>query len=104
MSQPNIEVAVGVHDGKVVMKFSENINYLELDHENCFQIAEAMTSAAFESRDGVKPVGETLKASLIEKHKEKLVPRIALMLSSIEKLSNGQKAIKIIDVVFAEIF
>ena len=93
--------------GKVVFTFDRDIAYLEMDPDNAVKIAEAMTSAAFEADTKLKPVGETLKASLVEKHRDKLVPRVTLMLGSMrqDKLkSDGQLAMSIIDTVFAEVF
>ena len=53
----------------------------------------------------VDPTGETLKASLIEKHRDKMIPRITLMIQNFPPhLSPGKKALQIIDTIFSEIF
>lgn len=105
--QDTVQVAVKGGDGLVVLKFDRDINYLEMGPENAFDIAEAMTAAAFECKNGVKPVGPALKAELIEKHRMKLTQRLALMLNSARgdpMTSNGQLAKTMVDTCLAEIF
>ncbi len=107
MSQEPLSIAVKREGGKVILKFDRDVNYIESDPQNAIDIAEAMTAAAFEAMEKLKPVGETLKASLVEKHREKLIPRVALMLGSLRedrKKSDGQIAVSIIDSIFSEIF
>ena len=107
ITQSPVSIAVKHENGLVILKFDRDVNYIEIEPQNCLDIVEAMSASAFEARDGVKPVGPALKASLIEAHHDKLVPRITLMLASLredKKNSDGMIALKLIDVIFAEIF
>jgi len=102
-SQENVSVAIKRSENLVVMAFDRDIGYLELPPDQAIAIAEAITNNAFEIDTGLKPVGETLKATLVDRHRDKLIPRINLMLSNKQK-SDGLMAKEIIDVVFSEIF
>jgi len=105
--QESIQVAVKGEDGRVVLKFDRDINYLEMEPTNAFDIAEAMCTAAFECRDGVKPAGPALKAELIDRHRLTLTQRLALMLNSTRtdvRISNGQLAKSLVDTCLSEVF
>ena len=107
MTQENVQVAVKGEDGKVILKFDRDINYLEMGPQNAFDIAEAMSTAAFECRDGVKPAGPALKAELIERHRMALTQRLALMLNSTRndvRIGNGQLAKSLVDTCLSEVF
>ena len=89
------------------LRFKEPMHWIACDAKNAIQIAEAMTAAAFEADTGLKPIGPALKASLVQKHRDILIPRIALMLGSLrenKKLTNGDVALKIRDSVCSEGF
>lgn len=106
-SQENVSVAVKCNGPLVVMAFDRDIGFLELQPDQAVSIAEAITASAFEADTSLKPVGDTLKAAMVEKHRDKLVPRISLMLGSMrdkKKLSNGQIAVMITDAVCSEVF
>ena len=104
MTQEPVQIAIKSEKGNVILAFNRNVDYIEMEPENALAIAEAITNQAFECKEGVLPVGETLKASLVEKHREKLSPRITLMLSGMDALSNGQKSLKIVDAMCSEVF
>lgn len=106
-AQSPVQVAVRSEGGKVILKFDSDINYLEMEPENCLLITEAMATAAFEARDGMKPVGPALKAEIVERHRMTLTQRVALMLNTLRDdrtKSNGQVARDIVDVMLAEVF
>ena len=106
-TQAPVSIAVKNEGGNVILKFDRDVNYVEIEPQNCLDIVEAMSAAAFEARDGIKPVGPALKASLIEAHRDKLVPRITLMLAAMredKKKTDGQVALQLVDVIFSEIF
>jgi hypothetical protein len=107
VSQNPVNVAVGKEDGKVILKFDRDVNHIEMDPQNALDITEAIATAAFECRDGVKPVGPALKAELIEKNRDELIPRITLMLAGMrgnKKMTDGSVAVAIIDTVFSKVF
>ncbi len=98
---------MGQESGKVFMRFKEPMHWIACDPGNAILIAEAMTAAAFEADTGLKPVGPALKASLVQKHRDILIPRLALMLNTLREdktLSNGQVALKLMDAVCSEVF
>lgn len=103
-------------DRRVHMLFSRNVegeirpamteNVL-LDPPAALMMAEQLTTMAFEADTSLKPVNETLKASLVERHRQKLTPRLTLMLRTLREqrtTSNEQLAKTIIDQMFSEIF
>ena len=102
--QKPVELAIKNDNGMVIIQLSRLVNYVEIDPDNALKIAEAITDSAFEAMHKVKPLGDTLKAALVEKHREKLIPRISLMLKGMNNLSDGQKSIKIVDAVCSEVF
>jgi hypothetical protein len=105
--QKSVSVAVKGEGGMVILKFDHDVDYLEMEPENALLISEAMATAAFECKEGFKPVGAALKAELVQKHREKLVPRIALMMNSLREkktVSNGQLALQLVDTCMSEIF
>ena len=106
-TQSPVSIAVKHEAGLVVLKFDRDVDYIEIEPQNALDIVEAISAAAFEARDGMKPLGPALKASLIERHRDVLIPRVSLMLGSMreDKLkSNGDIALRVIDSVFSEIF
>ena len=107
MSQKPVSVAIKADGGKVIIKLDREVSYIEIDPDNMLDMVEAMTAAAFEADTTLKPVGETLKASLIEKHRDVLLPRVTLLIGGMRndiKKSNGEMAVTMIDVIFSEIF
>lgn len=105
--QAPVSVAIKREKNLVVLKFDRDISYLEIEPQNAKDMAGAMTDAAFEADTGLKPMGETLKSALMEKHHDVLVPRIAVMLGTLrdQKLvTNGGLAKKVVEVCLAEVF
>ena len=103
----SVEMAVGQEDGYVVIEFHEPQKIIKFEPQNCIDVAMAMTDAAFEARDGVKPAGETLKAELIERHRMTCTQRGANILNSLRSeitVSNGKLAQDIVEMVLKEVF
>lgn len=112
----DIETQVVHREGKVMMIFSHRdsagnlhaakTDNLMLDPPFAIQAAELLTAMAFECDTALKPLGETLKPALIEKHRDKLIPVIATILRTKinQKQSPGQMALAIMDEVCKEIF
>ena len=103
----NVEMMIGVENGKVIQRFKEPMQEIHYDPENMIQIAEALTAAAFEARDGLKPVSDTLKAELVARHRMTLTARLSLVLSSSREnktKSNGVLAQELVDICLSEIF
>lgn len=106
--QKSVSVAIKADGGVVVLKFDRDVSYLELEPNNCLNITEAMAAAAFECQnDGIKPVGSALKADLVQRHREILVPRIALMLTGMRQdrlKTDGYIAEQLVSTMLAEVF
>jgi hypothetical protein len=103
----SVQMVIRLEDSKVVQRFERPMLFVKYDPRNAVDIAKALTGLAFEADTGLKPVGETLKADLVQKHRDVLIPRISLMLNSLreDKLkSNGQIALSIMDAVCGEVF
>lgn len=102
-----IEMTLGIENGQVVQHFQNAMQTIRYDPENAVAIAMRITDLAFEADSGMKPVGDTLKAELVEQHRVKLIQRINLMLGSMrgDKLkSDGYLAKEIVEVFLKEVF
>ena len=78
-----------------------------LDPSTAMVCAQTMTDMAFEADSSIKPIGPALKASMVEKHRSVLIPRIATMMNTLREnklVTNDQLAVQIMDRVCAEIF
>ena len=107
MINGNVEMALGIESGRVVMHFKEPMQTIRFDPQNIIDIACRMTDMAFEAQSDLKPAGHTLKAELIQRHREVLTTRIALMLGSLRndrRLTDGQISQKLVDAALSEIF
>lgn len=103
----NVEMMVGNENGKVVVIFNEPTQRIEFDPQNCIDVARCMTDNAFEARDGVKPVGDTLKAELIERHRMTLTQRLSLMLGTMRQdrlITDGVLSQRLVEACLKEIF
>ena len=102
-----MEMVIGHENGMVVQKFKGAVDRVDYEPENAISVAEALTSNAFEARDGMKPVGDTLKAELVERHRKKLYNRLGLVLNSTREnrtISNSNLARQLVDICLSEIF
>ena len=109
MSQEDgmVEMVLDIRDGKVVQRFKEPMLEVIYDPPNMVDIARTMTDMAFEADTSMKPVGDTLKAELIERHRMVLTQRVANILNTVRnnpKITNGQAAQDIVDKCLSEIF
>ena len=111
----DIETQVVHRDGKVMLLFSKRVDgelkpaqtdHLMLDPEAAVYAAELLTSVAFEADTNLKPVGDTLKASLVDKHRKKLkgVFETVLRTGINHKVGLGKLATQLLDEMCKEIF
>ena len=103
----NVEMIVGPDSGKVIVKFKAPVDLVEFEPENAITIAEALTAAAFEAREGLKPVGDALKAELVERHRKVLYQRIATVLNSTREdrlITHAALSRQLVDICLREIF
>lgn len=101
------EMIIKQEGGKVIQRFAAPLLYVEYDAQNAIDVAMALTDAAFEARDGVKPASASLKSELVERHRMNLTRRVALMLGTLrgDKLkSDGQIARDVVEACLKEIF
>lgn len=106
-SDGKVEMVIGHENGQVFMRLKKRMDLILFDPQNAIDVAGAMADHAFESRDGVKPVGGALKAELVERHRKTLQTRIALILNSTREnkvVTNQKLAQQIVDACLAEIF
>ena len=78
-----------------------------IDPETAMLAAGLMAEMAFEADPGLKPIGPKLKASLIETHRAKLIPRLKVVLNSLREkktVSNEQLGIQLLDIFCHEVF
>ena len=116
-SNPDIEMQIVARDRNVHILFSRRLDdgypisamtdNMVLDPPTAMIAAHKLTDMAFEADASLKPIGDSLKASLVEKHRSILIPRIALILNTQrerKKISNELLAKQIMDAVCAEVF
>lgn len=114
----DLRMQVVSRNGKVLLLFSrrheatgdlvsEKTDHMMLDPQGALAAAECMSAMAFEADTGIKPVGETLKAELVQKHRDKLAPRMTLILNTLrenKRISNQQLARQMLDAFCSEVF
>ena len=112
----DIETQIVQREGLVHLLFSRDVEgekrNAETDHviwpaAVALAAGQTIIDLAFEADTGLKPLGPAAKAELVKKHREKLVPRIGLMMNSLREkktVSNSALAREIMDVVCAEVF
>lgn len=106
-AEGKVEMSVYADRGHVVQRFARPMQLVVYDPQNCLDVSEAMAAAAFEAREGVKPVGDALKAELVERHRIRLTQRVAVMLNSLREdrtKSNGHVAKAVVDAMLREVF
>lgn len=115
MSKEGVFVHVGNDGGKVVLLFSSDpqgnhpveINRWYVDPAEAIPITEAIARHAFEADTSLKPVGDSLKASLVERHRMTLTQRLSVMLNSMrddKSITNGKLAQNMVDAMLKEVF
>jgi len=103
----NVEMIIDKREGMVIQRFKHPVEEVVYEPQNAIDVARAITDAAFEARDGMKPVGDTLKAELVERHRFTLTNRLALMLGTLRrdnKKTDGQVAQAMVEACLKEIF
>ena len=97
------EIAIGVDEGRVVMKFPEPKQWIAMDSENCRLIAEAMARAAYECRYGV-PAAQG-GSNLSEGIRVKLITRVTHVMRSMKEQHKAPQfiAAAIVDVILSEV-
>lgn len=107
MSDGNVEMIIDHRDGRVIQRFKQPMEEVIYEPENAIDVARAITDAAFIARDGLKAVGDTLKAELVERHRMTLTRRVALVLGTArgdKRRSDGNLAQEIVEICLKEIF
>lgn len=112
----DLQTTIVQRDGKVHLLFSRDVegelksadtNHVLFPAATALDVGQMIIDLAFEADTGLKPLGPAAKAELVKKHREKLVPRIGLMLNSMREkrtISNSALARQIMDTVCAEVF
>jgi len=116
--RPDLLSQVVQREGKVVLLFSrrhetsgdlvpEKTDHFMTDPAGALAMAECLSTMAFEADTGLKPVSETLKASLVQRHREILLPRMEAIIRSLREqktTSHRQMSKQLLDAVFSEVF
>jgi hypothetical protein len=112
----DLQTTIVQRDGKVHLLFSRDVegelksadtNHVLFPAATALDVGQMIIDKAFEADTGLKPLGPAAKAELVKKHREKLIPRIGLMLNSMRErrtISNSALARQIMDTVCAEVF
>lgn len=113
----DIEMAVAARDGQIHLLFNENdangekrpaftSNFL-LSASDALAMSTLLADLAFEAETSLKPAGDVVKAELMERHRVKLVDRLAVVFNSTRErktTSNRQLAKQVVDICMAEVF
>ena len=103
-------------EGKVHILFSRDVegevkpaltDHVMWPADTALSVGQAIIDLAFEADTGLKPLGPAAKAELVKRHRDKLIPRISLMLGSLREdrlTSNQALATKIMDTFCSEVF
>ena len=105
----NVDVAVGVVQGKVVAKWHQPTNQIVFDPQNAFEVGEALARAGHEARFGTKPaadasyIAEQVRARVTEELRDHMVARVALVLPQLmeRKWTPGRTALEVVDICLA---
>jgi hypothetical protein len=112
----DLQTTIVQRDGKVHVLFSRDVegelksaetNHVLFPAATALDVGQMIIDLAFEADTGLKPLGPAAKAELVKKHREKLIPRIGLMLNSMREkktVNNSALARQIMDTVCAEVF
>ena len=112
----DLQTTVVQRDGKVHLLFSRDVegelrsaqtDHLMLPADTALSMGQMIIDLAFEADTGLKPLGPAAKAELVRKHREKLIPRIALMVKSMREnktVSTDAIARQVMDAVCSEVF
>lgn len=84
----NVDVALGVEKGKVVLIYQQPVKHVTFEPQNAFELAEHMARAAYEARSGKKPslreneryLAKEIRARVKEDLYERMVTRATLTL------------------------
>jgi hypothetical protein len=114
----DIEMVVAARDRQVHLLFSEEdtqtkekrpaftSNFL-MSAEQALQFSTLVADLAFEADTGLKAAGPAIKSELIDRHREKLTNRLAVIMNSQREkrtISNRKLAKQLVDVCLSEVF
>jgi hypothetical protein len=113
----NREMQIAARDGKIVLLFSRvkpngdkvpaKLENFDFPVSQAAKMAQLIVDLAFEEDSSLKPVGDVLKAELVERHRTTLTARLALMLGTLREdreKTNGQVAKLLVDAMLKEVF
>jgi hypothetical protein len=113
----DIEMQIAARDGKIVLLFSRRkpngelvkakTDNFDFEASHATRMAQLICDLAFEIDTTLKPLGDTLKVELAERHRITLTHRIAIVLGTLreDKLkSNGMLAKELVDIMMKEVF
>lgn len=113
MSDPinNVEIAIGVVDGKVVAKWHEPTQCIVFDPQNAFDVGEALARAAHNARFPGEPlpdanyIANQVRARLTENLRVRMINRVSLMLETetFRSWTPGKRAMHLVDAIFREV-
>lgn len=113
----DIDMQVAARDGSIHLLFNEvnhagekvpayTPNFL-MSASDALAFSTLLADLAFEIETSLKPAGDVVKAELMERHRTKLVDRLALVLNSTrEKKTTSNRALarQAVDIMLSEIF
>lgn len=110
-SDHNVEVAIGVEDGKVITKWPMPITQIVFDPQNAYRIGEALARAAHEAQHGVSVqtdesyIAEQVRSRLTEERRSLCINRVARMMTgeTFRTWSPGKQALEIVDAILREV-
>jgi hypothetical protein len=105
------DMIIAAHEGQVIVRFPQAMNFLVMDPENARNIGESIARASFEARYGEKPptaaseIARQARDKFTETTRLKLIARIALVLNSenIMAMAPKDRALRVVDIIMTEL-
>lgn len=107
----NVDIAIAVQDGKVVMQWYQPTHCIVFDPQNAFQVGEAMARAAHEARfpgeklpDG-SYIAQQVRARNLDDIRTRAINRCSIIMASdnFRTWSPGKQAMHMVDAILREV-
>lgn len=105
-NEGSVEMVLDIRDGMVVQEFQRPMKRVIYEPRNIIAVATKMTDLAFEADTKLKPVGDSLKAELVERHRVTLINRLALVLKDKRMTKMNDRALSrmLVEIMLREVF
>lgn len=107
----SVDIAIGIHQGKVVIHWHQPTTQISFDPQNAFQFGEQIARTAHKARFGTEApndgsyLGQQIKAKLTEDLRDRLAIRAGHIMRTLLEKGKAPEWIgkEIVDAVFSEV-